>query len=58
MLQKKKNRKINTLNKSNNYIKTKKNFNSNIFKVNKNELLLINKYRLSIIFSIIINNLR
>jgi len=50
------NNKANALNKRNNYIKTKKLFNYNIFKINKNESLLINKYKLNVILRILRNN--
>ncbi len=39
----------NALNKRNDYIKTKKSFNYNILKINKNESLLTNKYELNAI---------
>ena len=45
---KKKNGNIDILNKKNNFIKTKEIFNYNIFKVNKNKLLLRNKHNLCI----------
>ena len=44
------------LNKRNNHIKTRKIFIYNIPKVNKNGLLLANKYKLSITIYIIRNN--
>ena len=50
------NNKANALNKRSNYIKTKKLFNYNIFKINKNKLLLANKYKLNIILQIFRNN--
>jgi len=37
-------------------MKTKKSFNYNIFKINKNELLLINKYKLNAILRILKDN--
>ena len=40
----------NILSKKNNFIKTKKIFNYNNFKINKNKLLLTNKFKLKIIF--------
>ncbi len=49
----KNNDKANALNKRNNYIETKKSFNYNILKVNKDELLLTNKYELNAILRIL-----
>ncbi len=50
------NNKANALNKRSNYIKTKKLFNYNIFKINKNKLLLVNKYKLNVILQILRDN--
>jgi len=50
------NNKTNALNKRSNYIKTKKLFNYNILKINKNKLLLTNKYKLNAILQIFRNN--
>ena len=52
----KKNSKENILYRRNNYIKTKKIFNCNILKINKDEFLLLNKYKLDIKIYIIKNN--
>jgi len=52
----KNNNKANALNKKSNYIKTKKSFNYNILKINKNESLLINKYELNAILRIFRDN--
>jgi len=49
----KNNDKANALNKRNDHIKTKKSFNYNILKVNKNESLLANKYELNAILRIL-----
>ncbi len=49
-------KKVDSFSKRSNYIKTKKLFNYNILKVNKNKLLLVNKYKLNIIFQIYKNN--
>ncbi len=43
-------------NRRNNYIKTKKLFNYNIFKINKDKLLLANKYKLNTILHILKDN--
>ena len=53
---KKENSKINILNGKNNQIKINKIFNYSIFKINKNRLLLPNKYKLDIILYNIKNN--
>ncbi len=53
----KNNSKVDTLNKRSNYIETKKLFNYNILKINKNKLLLINKYKLNIILQILRDNI-
>jgi len=50
------NNRANALNKKSNYIKTKKSFNYNILKINKNKLLLANKYKLNIILQILKDN--
>ncbi len=50
------NDKANALNKRNNYIKTKKSFNYNIFKINKNKSLLANKYELNATLRILRND--
>ena len=44
------------LNRKKNYIETRQIFNHNIFKVNKNKLLLLNKFKLDIILCIIKND--
>ena len=49
----KNNNKVDAFNKRNNYIKTKKLFNYSILKINKNKLLLINKYKLNAILQIL-----
>ena len=41
-----------------NYIKTKNLFNYNILKINKNKLLLVNKYKLNIILQILKDNIK
>jgi hypothetical protein len=46
------NNKVDALSKRNNHIKTKKSFNYNILKVNKDESLLANKYELNAILQI------
>ena len=50
------NDKANALNKRNNYIKTKKSFNYNIFKINKDKSLLANKYKLNVTLQILKDN--
>ena len=50
------NSRVVTLSRRNNYIETKKIFNHNIFKINKNRLLLKNKHKLGIIVYIMRNN--
>jgi len=50
------NDKVDALSKRSNYIKTKKSFNYNILKVNKNKLLLTNKYELNAILRIFRDN--
>ncbi len=50
------NDKVNAINKKSNYIKTKKSFNYNILKINKNKLLLTNKYELNAILRILRDN--
>jgi len=50
------NNKANALNKRNNYIKTKKSFNYNIFKINKNKSLLANKHKLNAILRVFRDN--
>jgi len=50
------NDKANALNKRSDHIKTKKSFNYNILKINKNELLLTNKYELNAILRIFRDN--
>jgi len=50
------NDKVNAINKKGNYIKTKKSFNYNILKINKNKLLLTNKYELNAILRILRDN--
>ncbi len=52
----KNNDKVDTLSKRNNYIETKKSFNYNILKINKNKLLLINKYELNVTLQILQDN--
>jgi len=52
------NNRANILNRRSNYIKTKKLFNYNILKINKNKLLLINKYKLNIILQIFKDNIK
>ena len=44
---KKDNNKANALSKRSDYIKTKKSFNYNILKINKDESLLVNKHELN-----------
>ena len=56
ILYSKKNSKADTLSRKNDYIETKEIFNYNISKINKNRLLLTNKYRLKIIIYIIKDN--
>ena len=51
-----KNGRSNILSKKNNHIETRKIFNYNIFKANKNKLLLVNKPELGIIICIIRDN--
>jgi hypothetical protein len=48
----KNNNRANAFNKKSNYIKTKKLFNYSILKINKNKLLLVNKYELNAILRI------
>jgi len=50
------NNRIDTFSKRSYYIETKKLFNYNILKTNKNKLLLANKYKLNIILQILRNN--
>jgi len=50
---KKENGKANALNRRNDHIKTKKSFNHNILKVNNDESLSINKYKLNTILRIL-----
>jgi len=50
------NNKANALSKKSNYIKTKKSFNYNILKINKNELLLANKHKLNATLRILKDN--
>ncbi len=52
----KNNNRANALNRKNNYIKTKKLFNYTILKINKNKLLLANKYELNTILQILKDN--
>ncbi len=53
----KNNSRADTLSRQNNYIETKKLFNYNIFKINKNRLLLTNKYKLNTILQILQDNI-
>ncbi len=50
------NNRANILSKRSNYIETKKLFNYNILKINKNKLLLVNKYKLNTILQILRDN--
>ncbi len=50
------NNRADVLSKQNNYIETKKLFNYNILKINKNKLLLANKHKLNIILQILQDN--
>jgi len=50
------NNKVDALSRKNYYIETKKLFNYNILKVNKNKLLLVNKHKLNAILQILRNN--
>ena len=50
------NNRANILSKRSNYIETKKLFNYNILKINKNKLLLVNKYKLNTILQILKDN--
>jgi len=52
----KNNNKVDALSKRNNYIKTKKSFNYNILKINKDELLLANKHELNATLRILRDN--
>ncbi len=52
----KNNDKVDALSKRNNYIKTKKSFNHNILKINKDELLLANKHKLNATLRILKDN--
>jgi len=50
------NDKVDAFSKKSNYKKTKKSFNYNILKVNKNESLLTNKHELNVILQILRDN--
>ena len=50
------NNKANAFNKKSDYIKSKKSFNYNILKINKNKLLLTNKHKLNITLRILKDN--
>ena len=52
----KNNSRADILSRKNNYIETKKLFNYSIFKINKNKLLLANKYKLNTILQILRDN--
>ncbi len=52
----KNNSRADTLSRKNNYIEIKKLFNYNILKINKNRLLLTNKYKLNTILQILRDN--
>jgi len=54
----KENDRINTFSKRNNCMKTKRSFNYNILRINKNELLLINKHKLNAILRILKDELK
>jgi len=50
------NNKVDALSRRSNYIETQKSFNYSILKVNKNESLLANKYKLNAILRILKDN--
>ena len=52
----KENSRVKVLSKKNNHIEIEKIFNYRIFRVSKEKLLLINKYKLALTIYIIINN--